>query len=99
MLFRSLLDGGESRAVNLGTGCGASVREVVETCARVIGRAPKCRHADRRAGDPRALVANCDLARELLGWRPRMSDLETIIETANRWETRCRIAEKSRDRP
>ena len=87
-----LLDGGQTRAFNLGTGHGATVSEVLDACGRTLGRAPKHRVADRRPGDPPALVADPALAQELLGWQPRMSDLERIVETAERWEVSHRIA-------
>lgn len=72
-------------AYNLGTGTGYSVREVIETAARVTGRAIATREAPRRAGDPPCLVASAEKAHAALGWRPRYPDLETIIATAWRW--------------
>jgi UDP-arabinose 4-epimerase len=84
-----LLDGGESRAFNLGTGTGATVREVVETCARLLGHRPKHRRSARRAGDPPTLVADARAAKDALGWQPRMSDLETILKTATLWHQKA----------
>ncbi|MBK1668964.1 UDP-glucose 4-epimerase GalE [Rhodovibrio sodomensis] len=80
-----LLHGGESCAVNLGTGHGTTVQEVVDACARVLGREPRNRRVGRRAGDPPALVAEPGLARTVLNWQPQMSDLSKIIETAGGW--------------
>lgn len=83
-----LYAGGASRAFNLGTGRGHSVREVVAAVERVAGRAVARREAPRRPGDPASLVAAPGSARELLAWTPLRSDLETIITTAWRWHTR-----------
>ena len=77
--------GGNSMALNLGTGCGHSVREVVRVAEAVSGRRVVCRDVERRAGDPPVLVADPSLAAELLGWRARVSDLDTIIRTALAW--------------
>jgi UDP-arabinose 4-epimerase len=78
---------GASIAVNLGTGCGHSVREVIAAVERISGCRVPVRDADRRPGDPSALVADPALSTELLGWRPKYSDLETIIRTALAWQT------------
>jgi UDP-arabinose 4-epimerase len=80
-----LADGGESAALNLGTGRGHSVRKVVRVAEAVSGRPIACRNTARRPGDPPVLVADPSLAAELLGWRARISDLETILRTALAW--------------
>lgn len=80
-----LLNGGETCAVNLGTGQGTTVQEVVAACARVLGHEPRNRRVGRRVGDPPALVADSRLAETVLNWQPQMSDLSTIIETAGKW--------------
>ncbi|MDE1899011.1 MAG: UDP-glucose 4-epimerase GalE [Xanthomonadaceae bacterium] len=72
-------------AFNLGNGTGFSVREVIAAAERVSGRRIECASAPRRAGDPPTLVASGARAREQLGWRPRYSELDAIIETAWRW--------------
>jgi len=77
--------GGESLAVNLGTGSGHSVREVVAAVERRGGRRVPVRAAPRRPGDPPELVADASLARRVLGWSPRWSSLEQIVDTAWRW--------------
>jgi UDP-glucose 4-epimerase len=61
------------------------VREVIAMVERVSGRRVPAYDAPRRAGDPAALVAAPGRARELLGWEPRHSDLETIVRSALRW--------------
>ena len=85
--LRHLEGEGPSGALNLGTGRGHSVREVIAMVERVGGRKVNARNAPRRAGDPPVLVAAPGRARELLGWEPRWSSLETIVQTAHRWHS------------
>ena len=80
-----LAGGGASVAMNLGTGSGHSVREVIETVERVGHRPVPRTDAPRRAGDPPQLVADARKAREVLGWEARVRDLQTIVEHAWRW--------------
>jgi len=82
------LGGGAGRAFNLGTGRGASVQEVVEAVRRVSGARLPVVIRPRRAGDPPVLVAAAERAQRELGWRPRHSDLETIVRTAHEWMRR-----------
>jgi UDP-glucose 4-epimerase len=77
------VDGAE--AVNLGTGQGASVREVVRVAADVTGQAIPTAARARRPGDPPVLVAAAGRAERLLGWRPRHSSMRDILATAWRW--------------
>ena len=81
-----LSGGGASGACNLGTGQGHSVTEVILTVEQATGRKVPRLNAERRAGDPPALVAGTAKARRLLGWQPRFPDLRPIIETAVNWE-------------
>ena len=83
-----LIDGKDTIAVNLATGTGASVREVIETVRRVTGKQFAVRESDRREGDPPELVAAVDRARERLGWSAVESDLENIVRTAWKWTER-----------
>ena len=83
-----LAAGGDSAALNLGTGRGCSVREVIAAVERIGGRKVPQREVARRPGDPPELVADPALARSRLGWQPHHSDLDTIIGTALAWETR-----------
>ncbi len=69
-------------AYNLGTGEGATVREVVDAAARVTGRQIPVVVGQRRSGDPAILVAGSARIERELGWRPRPSALETIVESA-----------------
>lgn len=80
-----LLAGGESDRINLGTGNGASIRDIIGTIERVTGCKVPHSIGPRREGDPPSLVADAARAREVLGWKPRHSDLDTIIATAWAW--------------
>jgi UDP-glucose-4-epimerase GalE len=84
-----LLAGGEAIALNLGTGRGHSVREVIAAAEAVCGRKIPVRPAPRRAGDPPALVADPSLAAATLGWRAQHSSLDTIVRTALAWHARA----------
>ena len=85
--LRHLMDRGGSAALNLGTGSGASVREVIKTVERVTGRKVPVTEAPRRAGDPPALVADPRRAETLLKWRAK-KDLSAMVEDAWRWHLR-----------
>jgi UDP-arabinose 4-epimerase len=76
---------GSNTALNLGTGRGHSIREVIRCVESISGRTVSCREAPRRAGDPPALIADAAQAGLLLDWHPRFSDLATIVETAWDW--------------
>ncbi len=77
---------GRSTTVNLGTGRGASVREVVELVESVGSVPVPIEYAPRRPGDPVAIWADAARAREVLGWVPRFG-LPEIVRTAWRWHT------------
>lgn len=79
------LKAGQGIKLNLGSGRGYSVREVVETGRRITGHAIPAAVSPRRAGDPPELVADSTLAQRTLDWQPRHSSLENIVETAWRW--------------
>jgi UDP-glucose-4-epimerase GalE len=70
---------------NLGSGTGSSNLEVIRAAERVTGIRIPYRSVERRPGDTARLVASPDAARRALGWRPRYTSLEEIIETAWRW--------------
>lgn len=82
--------GTASQAINLGTGRGHSVREVVDAVARVSGRIVPTVESPRRPGDPPELVAAPARAREVLGWTCQYADLETIVRHAWAWHERPR---------
>ena len=71
--------------VNLGTGTGYSVQEVIETSRQITNRPIEVQFGPRRPGDPPMLVADPERARAILGWEPRSSSLQNIIQTAWNW--------------
>ena len=83
-----LRNGGNSEFVNLGTGTGSSVLEVIEKAKRVTGREIQVRFEARRAGDPSRLVADPTKAKAMLKWKPESSDLVTILRTQWDWNNR-----------
>jgi UDP-arabinose 4-epimerase len=83
-----LLSGGASSAFNLGTGMGHSVREVTTAAEVVTETTIPVVERPRRPGDPPKLVADASKARDVLGWTPKYSQLQTILETAWRWQNR-----------
>lgn len=70
---------------NLGTGVGTTVAELVDAVSRVVGKKLPCKSGPPRPGDPPTLVAAADKARRELGWVPKHSSIERIIETAVAW--------------
>jgi UDP-glucose 4-epimerase len=79
------LELGAGLQVNLGTGQGYSVRQIIETCRTVTGREIKEVIGPRRPGDPPALVADPSLAKKVLGWEPEFVDPAAIISSAWAW--------------
>ncbi|MBI3506464.1 MAG: UDP-glucose 4-epimerase GalE [Proteobacteria bacterium] len=75
-------NGGASIALNLGTGRGYSVRQIVDAVAAATGREVPLKLAARRPGDPPELVADPGLARREIGFAPTRSDIDTIVGTA-----------------
>lgn len=72
---------------NLGTGNGTTVRELADAVGRISGQSLAVAFGSRRPGDPPALVAAADKARRELGWVPRRSSIDRIIETALAWHS------------
>ena len=77
--------GVETEAINLGSGIGYSVREVIDVVERLTGNRVTCRKGERGRGDPHRLVAAAAKARKMLGWQPDQFDRETIVRTALEW--------------
>ena len=71
--------------LNLGTGRGTSVREIVDACRKVTGHEISEIIGERRAGDPPELVADSSLAQETLNWQPKYTEIDSIVETAWNW--------------
>ncbi len=80
-----LQKGGENNIFNLGNGVGFSVKEVVETARKVTGHPIPAVISPRRAGDPARLVASCEKAKQILGWKPSYTELDEIIDSAWNW--------------
>lgn len=91
------LPAGAFEAVNVGSGHGRSVMEVVDAVGRAVGRPVPYSIGPRRAGDPPSLVADPRRGRELLGWTPRHSSLEEIVADALRWERNPAYGKGRRD--
>ena len=87
-----LREGGGASVMNCGYGHGASVREVIASMERVVGRPLPIKESPRRAGDPAWLVADARKIREVLGWQPRYDNLDEIVRTAYAWEKRINAA-------
>ncbi len=81
-----LRSGATSAVLNCGYGHGYSVREVLASVQRVAGKSIAIREEPRRPGDPPSLVAAADRIRAVLGWQPKLDELDTIVRTALRWE-------------
>ena len=79
------LDSPKSEFYNLGTGGGASVREVIEVARKVTGRNIDMVEKSRRPGDPPRLIAASEKIKRELGWKPQFQSLDAIIESAWRW--------------
>jgi UDP-glucose 4-epimerase len=84
--LRYLREGGESVVLNCGYGHGYSVREVLAAVENANGERLTIREEPRRAGDPPELIAVADRVREVLGWTPKLDDLDTIVRTSLAWE-------------
>lgn len=89
LALKKLLDGEAGDVFNLGTERGHSVLEVVRAAERVTGREIPYDVGPRRPGDVAVLLASKAKAESVLGWRPRLSSLDTIVETALRWHGRA----------
>ena len=83
-----LRDGGKSLIANCGYGHGYSVREVVSSVEKIAGLKLNVREEPRRAGDPPALIARADRVRQVLGWTPRLDDIDVIVRSSLDWERR-----------
>jgi len=79
--------GNTSDVFNLGNGSGHSVRQIIDIARTVTGRTINVTCADRRPGDPATLIASSAKAMRVLGWKPKLHDIETIIRTAWAWHT------------
>jgi UDP-arabinose 4-epimerase len=95
--LQHLADGGESLALNLGTGRGYSVKEVLDKVEEVTGRKVPMRVVARRPGDPPALVADPSRAEQLLRWKATRS-LDDIVSSAWKWMQQQEIRQEAMSR-
>lgn len=72
---------GESLKLNLGTANGTTVKEIIAAARKITGKPIPAEEAPRRPGDPASLYATSAKAKELLGWEPKYSDVDTLVET------------------
>ncbi|NNC98618.1 MAG: UDP-glucose 4-epimerase GalE, partial [Gammaproteobacteria bacterium] len=70
---------------NLGAGTGTSIRQVIDVVEKLLGVRVPVQVKDRRPGDPAILYADITETSEILGWRPRQSDIRDIISSAIKW--------------
>jgi UDP-glucose 4-epimerase len=88
ILAMEKIDNLSSSVYNLGSGCGYSVLEVLAAAEKVTGRKIATRKAARRDGDAAALLADPRRARAELGWKPELTDIDTIIQHSWDWMRR-----------
>lgn len=84
MALEYLEKNNESLKLNLGTEKGTTVKELIETARKITGKEIPAENAPRREGDPASLYATSKLAKSVLGWEPKYSDVETLVKTT--WE-------------
>ena len=78
--------GSYNGCINLGTGIGSSVKEIIVAAEEVSGKKCSVEYVERRPGDPAKLFANNTKAKEILGWQPKYTNIKDIIQTAWNWE-------------
>jgi len=88
LALERLLSGLQGGKYNLGNGNGYSVKEVIEVARDVTGKEIPLKVVERRPGDPAVLVGSSEKATAELGWKPRFTDLNAIVETAWQWHKR-----------
>jgi UDP-glucose 4-epimerase len=81
LAMRYLVDEKKDLIVNLGTGKGLSVLEMINAAEKITGKKINYEIVGRRAGDPAKIVASGDLAYKLLGWKAQHSDIDTIFKS------------------
>ncbi|MDB6140209.1 MAG: UDP-glucose 4-epimerase [Verrucomicrobiaceae bacterium] len=87
LALQYLRAGNETTAVNLGTGNGFSVKQIIDTAEQVTGRKVPVAYGPRRAGDPPELICNPAKAKAVLGWEAQYKDPRSHIESAWKWMT------------
>lgn len=85
LLALDKLQPGKVMELNLGTGVGSSVLEVIEACRRASGHPIPIRMSERRPGDPAKLISESSLAKDVLGWEPHYKSIDEIVQSAWDW--------------
>lgn len=85
LALRYLQNGGKSEAINLGSGEGFSVKEMIEAARKVTGHNIPAKVVPRRSGDPSRLIASSEKAKKILGWNPKKTSIQKILEDAWQW--------------
>lgn len=96
LALKKLWAGSDNTCLNLGSGVGYSVRDIIDAVEKVCQSSVPTQNNLPRPGDPAVLVAQPDLAAQYLDWQPRYSDLETIIRTAWKWQVKYHYENDSR---
>ena len=86
LALEKLLSGSDSECINLGTGIGNSVKEIISSAERVTGKKVPVVIGARREGDPDSLFASNEKAKDILGWKIKYTNIDDIIKTAWEWE-------------
>lgn len=86
LAVEKLFEDKTSHCINLGTGIGTSVKEIIKAAEEVTGQKVPLIYGERRAGDPAKLYAANQKSKEVLGWNPKYTDIKEIIKTAWLWE-------------
>lgn len=86
LALEKLISENKSLHLNLGTGMGKSVKEIIAAAEEVTGKKVPVKYGERRQGDPANLYAANSLVKEVLGWNPKYVDIKDIIKTAWVWE-------------
>lgn len=87
LALEKLFSEAKSYCINLGTGIGTSVKEIIDAAKKVTGKDVPVVYGERRPGDPPELYAANDMAKEVLNWNPKYMNIEDIIKTAWLWES------------
>ena len=85
LALNALMNGTPTTVYNVGTGKGYSVKKIIEAARQITGKNIRVFEKGRRAGDSAQLVASAEKIRRELGWQPRYTEIEKIIESAWRW--------------
>jgi UDP-arabinose 4-epimerase len=89
LALEKLQGGSENLCLNLGTGAGYSVLDIIKAIEEVCRSSVPIQMSSPRSGDPAVLIALSEQANRSLDWQPKHSDLETIIQSAWNWQVKC----------